>query len=78
MTNRIGRVHKLGKQNRRQTDMNTNILTFPVFISFCNNTNYKNIDMTVNSSSNNNMSYTSTSGVHEKPDDAIEKEYSKN
>ena len=34
--------------------------------------------MTVNSSSNNNMSYTSTSGVHDKPDDAIEKEYSKN
>ena len=73
MANIIGRVHKLGKQNRKLSNMTTNITTVPFSISFCHNADDKNIDMTLNPSYNNTMSYTNTADVHEYPVDTIEK-----
>ena len=73
MANIIGRVQKLGKQNRNQPDMNTNLLTVSFLINFFHNTDDKNIDMTLNSSSTNTMSSNTTSDVHEKPAETIEK-----
>ena len=49
MANRIVRVHKLGKQNKKKPGMTTNILTVPVSNLFCHNTDDKEIDMTLNS-----------------------------
>ena len=49
MANRIVRVHKLGKQNRKKPDITTNLITVLVSVSFCHNTDDKNIDMTLNS-----------------------------
>ena len=71
MSNRIGRVHKLGKQNIKRPDMITNILTVPVSTSFYYNTYGKSIDMKLNLSYNNTMSSTTTSAAHEKPADII-------
>ena len=74
MANRIGRVDKLGKQNRKQPEMSTNIIKFPVSISLCHNTDDKYIYMTLNSSSTDTMLSTTTFSVHEKPAYIIEKE----
>ena len=73
MANRIGRVHKLGKQNRKQPDMITNLIKVPVSTLYSHNTNYKNIDMTLNSSSTTILLSTITAAAHEKPADSIEK-----
>ena len=78
MANRIGRVHKLGKQNKKGPGMNNNILTVSIESSFCHNKDDINIDMTLNSSSNNTVLSTTTAAVHEKPDDTTDKESSNN
>ena len=73
MANIIGRVHKLGKKNIKQPDMITDIIKVPVSISFSHNTNDKNIDMTLNSSSTTTLLSTITAAAHEKPAESIEK-----
>ena len=78
MANEIVRVHKLGKHNRNRPDMTTYIITVLVSISKCHNTKYKNIDMTLNSSSTNTTSSTTTDYVHEKTADTIENKSSDN
>ena len=47
MATRISQIHKLGKHNKNQHSMNTNIHTVPVSILFCLNKDYKKIDMTL-------------------------------
>ena len=73
MANIIGQVQKLRKHKTDQPDMNFNILTVPVSISFYHNTYDKNIYMTLNLSSANNIPSTITAAVREKPADTIEK-----
>ena len=75
MSNRIGRVHKLGKHNRKRPDMTTNLLKAPVLISSFHNIDDKNIYMTINSSSINTMLSTDTSAIKEKHSDIIENGY---
>ena len=58
--------------------MTTNILTVPVSISFCHKTNYKNIDITINSYSTNTTLSTTTDAVHEKSVGISGKESAKN
>ena len=53
--------------------MNIIILTVHVSISKFHNTNDKNTGMTNNSSFTNTKLYTTTTAVHEKPADTIEK-----
>ena len=43
MANRIGRSHKVDKQNINWSDMTTNLLTVPVSISKCHNKNIKTL-----------------------------------
>ena len=62
--NIIAQVHKLSKHNRKKSDVTTNFLTFTVSIQKCPNKKYKNIYMTLNSSSTNTKSYTTTDDVH--------------
>ena len=64
MAKRIGQVHKLGKNNRNQPGITTNLLTVPLSISFFHSTNDKKMDMALNSSSTNNMLSTDTDDVH--------------
>ena len=64
MANRIGRVQKLGKQNRKQPETTTNLLTVPASILFCQNKNDKEIDKIIKSSSTNNMLSSTTAAVH--------------
>ena len=78
MSNRIGRVHKFGKHNRKRPFTNNNPLTVPVSISKRHNTNDKNIDMTLNSSFTNTTLSTNTADVHEKPPDTIDQEIANN
>ena len=69
----IGRLQILGKQNRKQSGMSTNILTVPVSISKCHNTKDNFFYMKLNSLSTN-----TNDAVHEKPADTIEKESANN
>ena len=48
IANGIGRVHKIGKHNRKKPGMTTNPLTVPIQISKFHNTKDKKIDMTLN------------------------------
>ena len=53
--------------------MTTDVIKAPFSISRCHNTNNKNIDMTLTSSSTNNMLYITNDAIHNKPADTIEK-----
>ena len=45
MANKLGQVHKIGKQNRTCPDITNNIITVPDSILFCHNKYDKDIDM---------------------------------
>ena len=75
MANRTSRVHKLSKHYIKQHARTDNLLTLPVSIWFCHNTDDKCIDMELNAPSTNNTSSTTTADVQEKPADTIGKEH---
>ena len=78
MAKRICQIQKTGKQNIKQPVMTNNLLTDPVLFLFLHNTDGRNIDTTLNSSSTNTMSSTITAAVKEEPDDTIEEYFPNN